>query len=56
MPYLKPLPHVKQVYGNSAYWQHIEYKATQDNYENWLFRAREAQKKTEDYLKTKNII
>ena len=47
------LTHCKQVYGNSAYWQHLDYKATQDNYKNWLFRARQAEEKAETYLKNK---
>ena len=47
------LTHCKQVYGNSAYWQHVEYKATNDGFENWLFRARQAEEKAETYLKNK---
>lgn len=46
------LAKVKEVYGNSAYFQHVDYKATNDKYENWLFKAREVEKKTETYLKT----
>jgi len=47
------LTHVKQVYGASAYWQHLDYKANKDNYENWLFRAQQAEEKAETYLKNK---
>lgn len=49
------LAQVKQVYGNSAYWQHLEYKATNDGYENWLLKARQAQENTENYLKTQKL-
>lgn len=47
------LTHIKQVYGASAYWQHLEYKATNDGYENWLFKARQAHENVENYLTTK---
>lgn len=47
------LAKVKEVYGSSAYWQHLEYKATEDNYENWLLKARNSIKKTNSFLNTK---
>lgn len=47
------LAKVKEVYGSSAYWQHLEYKATEDNYENWLLKARNSIKKTNSFLNIK---
>lgn len=44
---------VKAAFANSGYYQHIQYKADNDKYENWLFRAREAQTKAENFLKEK---
>ena len=46
---------VKEVYGNSGYFQYIDYKASNDNYENWLYRARQAHLKAEDYLTIQNL-
>lgn len=42
---------VKEVYGDSAYFQYVDYKASNDNYENWLYRARQALLKSEEFLK-----
>lgn len=47
------LAKVKEVYGNSGYYQICDYKATNDGYENWLFRAREAVKNGDEFLKNK---
>lgn len=46
------LAKVKEVYGDSGYYQRIEYKADNDKYENWLFRAREAVRKGNEFLKS----
>lgn len=46
------LAKVKEVFGSSGFYQLSDYKATEDGYENWLFRARQAQLNAENYLKT----
>ena len=38
---------INKVYGNSAYYHHIDYKATNDKYQNWLRRARDIIKNAE---------
>jgi len=42
---------VRKAFSNSGYYQLIEYKATNDKYENWLFRSNAILKKVNSHLK-----
>lgn len=44
---------VREAFANSGFYQLSDYKATNDGYENWLFRAREAIKKSDEFITLK---